>query len=167
VRILDAILLAQSLFVASLFVAAGQSEFCFCGCVGTKPIGDKNFRREALLLEHFRKSFTAAVLSRRRWTRKSRTSPSSSTARHRSADPRSRAPFRPDATAPSASTSYYATLESELRSKLRNPPPHRFIGDVEAALGEQVLDVSETEPEAEIEPNGVLDHRRRILVTGT
>jgi hypothetical protein len=45
-RILRAIVPSQS-----LFVAGGQSEFCFCGCVEAKPICHKNLGREALLLE--------------------------------------------------------------------------------------------------------------------
>jgi hypothetical protein len=39
-----------------------------------------------------------------------------------------------------------------LGSELRHPPPHRLIGDVEAAFSEQVLDVSEAERETKIEP---------------
>jgi hypothetical protein len=37
------------------------------------------------------------------------------------------------------------------------PTPHRFIGDVEPALGQQFLHVAVAQREAEIEPDRVLD----------
>jgi hypothetical protein len=43
-------------------VAAEQSQYYFCGCVGTKPIGDKNFRREARLLEQLSQEFHGSSL---------------------------------------------------------------------------------------------------------
>src|SRR5471030_444081 len=54
----------------------------------------------------------------------------------------------------------------ELRSELRHPSSNSFVGDVEPAFGEQVLNVSEAEREAKVEPDSVPDHRRRILVAG-
>src|SRR5580704_11968901 len=42
----------------------------------------------------------------------------------------------------------------------------RFVGDIQTALGEQILDVAIAEREADIEPNGVPDDRRRELVAG-
>ena len=43
------------------------------------------------------------------------------------------------------------------RPELQHPTPHRVIGEVEPALGEQILHVSVAQGEAEIEPNRVLD----------
>src|SRR6266446_4511823 len=43
------------------------------------------------------------------------------------------------------------------RAELQHPTPHRFIGDVEPALGEQFLYVAVAQREAEIEPDRVLD----------
>ena len=38
-----------------------------------------------------------------------------------------------------------------------HPAPHRLVGDVEPALGQQILDVAVAQGEAEIEPDRVLD----------
>src|SRR6516162_7935869 len=43
------------------------------------------------------------------------------------------------------------------RAELQHPTPHRFIGDVEPALGQQFLHVAIAQREAEIEPDRVLD----------
>src|SRR6516162_559809 len=43
------------------------------------------------------------------------------------------------------------------RAELQHPTPHRFIGDVEPALGEQFLHVAVAQREAQIEPDRVLD----------
>src|ERR1700757_1014811 len=43
------------------------------------------------------------------------------------------------------------------RAELQHPTPHRFIGDVEPALGEQFLHVAVAQREAEIEPDRALD----------
>jgi hypothetical protein len=40
-------------------------------------------------------------------------------------------------------------------------PPHRFVGNVEPSLGQQLLDVAVAQGEAEIEPDRVLDDLRR------
>ncbi len=42
-------------------------------------------------------------------------------------------------------------------SELENPTTHGLVRHVEAALGQQVLDVSEAQREAAMEPYGVLD----------
>jgi hypothetical protein len=42
------------------------------------------------------------------------------------------------------------------RAELQHPTPHRFIGDVEPALGEQFLHVAVAQRKAEIEPDRVL-----------
>ena len=43
------------------------------------------------------------------------------------------------------------------RAELQQPTPHRFIGDVEPALGEQFFHVAVAQRKAEIQPNRVLD----------
>ena len=49
-------------------------------------------------------------------------------------------------------------------SELENPTTHGLVGDFEAALGQQILDVSEAQREAAIEPYGVLDDLGRESV---
>ena len=49
-------------------------------------------------------------------------------------------------------------------SELENPTTHSLVGDFEAALGQQILDVSEAQREAAIEPYGVLDDLGRESV---
>jgi hypothetical protein len=42
-------------------------------------------------------------------------------------------------------------------TELQHPAPHRFVGDVESALGQQFLNIAVAQGEAEIEPDRVLD----------
>jgi hypothetical protein len=51
------------------------------------------------------------------------------------------------------------------RPELQHPTPHRFIGEVEPTLGEQLLDVSVAQGEAEIEPDRVLYDLGREAMT--
>ena len=44
-------------------------------------------------------------------------------------------------------------MTANRRAELQHPTPHRFIGDVEPALGEQFLHVAVAQREAEIEPD--------------
>jgi hypothetical protein len=44
--------------------------------------------------------------------------------------------------------------------RISDPTPDRFMGDVDPALGEEFLDVTIAQREAEIEPHRVLDDRR-------
>ena len=48
--------------------------------------------------------------------------------------------------------------------ELQYPSPQRLVGDIQAALREQIFDVAIAEGETEIEPNGVPDDRRRKLM---
>src|ERR1700676_1381247 len=45
--------------------------------------------------------------------------------------------------------------------EFQNPAPHRFIGNLQAALGQEILNVAVAQSESEIQPNRVLDNRRR------
>jgi hypothetical protein len=47
------------------------------------------------------------------------------------------------------------------RTELQQPAPHRFVGDVEPALGQQFLHVVVAQRKAKIQPNRVLDDLRR------
>ena len=42
-----------------------------------------------------------------------------------------------------------------------SPAAHRFVGDVDAALGQQVLDIAIAQGEPKVEPDRVLDDDRR------
>ncbi len=46
------------------------------------------------------------------------------------------------------------------QSELQSPAPNRLVGDIDAALGEQVFDVAIAERKPEIQPNSALDDLR-------
>ena len=50
------------------------------------------------------------------------------------------------------------------RFELQHPSSNRFIGDVQPALGEQILDIAEAQGEAKVQPHRVSDDVRRELV---
>ena len=45
--------------------------------------------------------------------------------------------------------------------ELQNAAPHRFIGNLQASLGQEILNVAVAQCESEIKPDRVLDDRRR------
>src|ERR1700676_3231971 len=45
--------------------------------------------------------------------------------------------------------------------EFQNPAPHRFIGNLQAALGQEILNVAVAQCEPEVQPNCVLDNWRR------
>src|SRR5450631_3463086 len=161
-RILGAIVFAQF-----LFVTRGQPEFGFCGCVGAKPIGYQKFLRETLLFEQLSHELHGSGLVAPALDEKVKDlafvvdsspqpeMPTCDRNHHLIEMPAQRRP-----------RSSIAQLPGELRSELRHPSSNSLVGDVETALSKRVLDVSEAEREAKIEPNRVLDHRRRILAAG-
>ncbi len=59
-----------------------------------------------------------------------------------------------------------AQLSCEQRSELPHPAPNGFVGQIEPALGQQVLDVAIAQGKAQIQPDRMLDDSRRELVTG-
>ena len=97
-------------------------------------------------------SFAAAFASRRRCTRRSRTSPSSSTARQ------SQNRLPPIRIAISSrcqcqvGRDVAAKLLGEQRPELQHPSPDCLIGDIQPALGQQILDIAEAEGEAKVQP---------------
>jgi hypothetical protein len=50
-----------------------------------------------------------------------------------------------------------AKFSGEQRPELQDPAPHGLVGDIQSALGEQILDITETESETNIKPNGVTE----------
>jgi hypothetical protein len=58
-----------------------------------------------------------------------------------------------------------AQIRRDQRAELVRPAPHSFATDFNAALGQQLLDVSNAQREPEIKPNCVPDHIRRKPVT--
>ena len=49
-------------------------------------------------------------------------------------------------------------------AEFQNPAPHRFIGNLQAALGQEILNVAVAQCETEVQPNCVLDNRGREAV---
>ena len=52
-----------------------------------------------------------------------------------------------------------AKVSAEHPPELQDPSPHRFVGDTQPALSEQIFDVAVAEREADMQPNGVPDDR--------
>jgi hypothetical protein len=55
-------------------------------------------------------------------------------------------------------------LAGDQRTKLQHPAPHRFVRNVQPALGEKILDIPVAQREAQVEPDRVLDDNRRKAV---
>src|SRR5712672_1633538 len=55
-------------------------------------------------------------------------------------------------------------LASDHRSEFEHPTANALVGDVEPTLGKQLLDIAIAQSEAQVEPNGVLNHGRRKTV---
>lgn len=53
---------------------------------------------------------------------------------------------------------------SDQQSELFRPAADGFVADVDAALGQQLLDIAKAQAEAEIQPDGMADHLRRETV---
>ena len=57
-----------------------------------------------------------------------------------------------------------AKFLGEQRPELQHPSPDRFIGDIQPALGQQILDIAKAEGEAKVQPHRMPDDVRRELV---
>ena len=55
-------------------------------------------------------------------------------------------------------------FSGEQGSELQNPAPHGLVGDIQPALGEQILYVAIAQGEAKVEPHRMLDDNRRKAV---
>ena len=105
-------------------------------------------------------SLRAAALSRRGCTSMSRISPSLSTARH------SHRRVPPITTTACLAGTKPTEVAGESWPELQNPAPDCFIGDVEPALGQELLHVAVAQGEPEIEPDRVPDDLGWELMTG-
>ena len=56
-------------------------------------------------------------------------------------------------------------LDADPQSELQHPAPDGFVEGVEPSFGEEILDVSVAEREAQVNPDGMLDDNRRKSVT--
>src|SRR6516162_8113260 len=115
---------------------------------GTKPC----------FLSSLRSKRSADRLSRLRWTSMSRTSPSSSTARHRYIrSPAMRTTISSKCQRSLGRGRRWRSRPRDRGAELQHPPAHRFVGDIEPAFGQQFLDIEVAQGESEIEPDRVLD----------
>ena len=57
-----------------------------------------------------------------------------------------------------------AKFLGEQRPELQHPSPDRLVGEVQPALGEQILDIAKAQREAKVEAHRVSDDVRRELV---
>ena len=57
-----------------------------------------------------------------------------------------------------------AKFLGEQRAELQHPSPDRLVGDVQAALGEQILEIAEAQGDPKVQPHRVSDDVRRELV---
>jgi hypothetical protein len=55
-------------------------------------------------------------------------------------------------------------IAGESRSELEHPPAHCLVGNVQAPLGQEFLDIPVPEREPQVEPDGVPNDLRRELV---
>ncbi len=154
-RILGPVVCAQALVMASR-----QSNFGLCRAVRAQLVGHQHIGREALFLEQLphqfhRCSFFAPSLHKE----------VENFAFVVNCTPQPELPARnryghlvemPPRRWSRAST---AKFSGEQWSELQNPSPHRFVGDIQTALREQIFDVAIAEREAHIKPNGVPDDR--------
>src|SRR4029079_7730147 len=98
------------------------------------------------------KSFFATCASRLRWTRKSSTSPSLSTARHSQY-----LPPRIEITISSRCQWSRGRGREDRRPELQEHTPDRLVGCVNTSLGQQFLDIPKGQGEPGIEPDRVAD----------
>jgi hypothetical protein len=56
-------------------------------------------------------------------------------------------------------------VRRDQRAELDYPAAHRFAADLDTALGQQLLDVTDAQREAEVQPHGISDHVRWESVT--
>jgi class 3 adenylate cyclase len=159
-RIFGPIVLPQALLMASR-----QAQFRLGRSVGAQLIGDQRRRRKALFPEQFAhevrgRPCVAAPLHQQvenfSLVVDRSPEPESSAAdqdSHLVEMPLRRRPMTPAAKFP-----------GEQRPELQHPSPDCLIRDIQPALGQQILDVTEAEGEAKVQPHRVPDDVRRELV---
>jgi len=91
-----------------------------------------------------------------------RISPSWSTARHRyNRLPAIRTTISSRCQSVARTRPALPQLAGDQRTKFQHPAPHRFVGNVQPTLGQEILHVPVAEREAQVQPDRVLDDRRR------
>ena len=120
------------------------------------------FGAKPCFLSSFRSNRPADRAQRRRWTRKSSTSPSSSTARH-SQYFRSLISITISSRCQRGARSRTAAskIGGDQTSELQKPAADRLIRNVDATLSQQFLDIAKRQREPGIQPDCVLDDYRR------
>ena len=145
-----------------LLMRAGQSQTPERRGVGAQLVGDQQFRHEALLLEQLahqpqRRPTVASALDQHVEDLAlvidgaPEIRPLAGDAHHHLVEMPAIA--RPRATLAQASR--------DRGTELQHPAPHRFVGDVEPSLGQQLLDITVAQGKAEIESDRALDNLGR------
>lgn len=120
--------------------------------IGSQQVGHNPARRKAVLLKQFHH---AACASRLRWTRKSSTSLSLSTARQSQYLPPRIETTISSSAVMARSRPRTADIRRDRRPELHEPPPDRLVGCVNTSLGQQFLDIPKGQGEPAIEPDRV------------
>jgi hypothetical protein len=159
-RILGPVVLPQALLVASR-----QAQLRL-GCpIRAELIGDKRLGREALLPEQFehklRGRFRVAPPSHKEIENLALVVDCLPEPELSAADQNRHFVEVPLRRRPMASA---AKFLGEHRPELQHPSPDCLIGDIQPALGQQILDIAEAEGEAKVQPHRVPDDVRRELV---
>jgi hypothetical protein len=143
---------------APLFVRAAQPSLAERRGVRAQLVGDQQFRREALLLEKLahqsQRRLAVAPALYQHVEHLALVIDGTPEIHLPTGNPDHHLVQMPPVTRPRATP---AQPSGDRRAEFQHPTPHRFIGEVEPALGEQLLDVSVAQGEAEIEPDRVLD----------
>ena len=137
-RVLGPIVLAQAPLVASR-----QADFGLCRAVRAQLVGNQHIRREASFLEQLAHQFHCCGFIASSLHEQVE---DLAFVVNRAPEPELLASNRyghlvemPTRCWPWAST---AKFSGEQRPELQNPSPHRFVGDIQTALREQIFDVA-------------------------
>src|SRR5271166_2323510 len=151
-------ILRPIVFPKPLLMLAGQSQTPERRGVGAQLVGDQQFRRETLLLEQLahqpqRRPGVASALDQH--VEDLALVVDGTPQIHPLADdPNHHLVEMPAIARPRATL---AQPSRDRGTELQNPAPHRFVGDVEPSVGQQLLDIAIAQGEAEIKPDRVLD----------
>ena len=149
-------------FPKPLLVPTGQAQTSERGSVGAQSVSDQKFWHEALFLEqlahqpHCRAAVAAALDQHVEDLALVVNGPPE-------VHPLASNPDYHLVEVPASARPRTVTAQSsrDHRSEFQHPTPDGFIGDVEPPLGEEFLDVSIAQGEAQVEPDRMLDDRRR------
>jgi hypothetical protein len=152
-RILCPIILPEPLLMRT-----GQSETAERRGVGAQFVGDQQFRREAVLLEQLahqpqRRPAVAPALDKQ-VEDLALVIDGPPEVHPLPGDPHHHLVQVPSIARPRAPL---AQPSRDRGTEFQHPTSHRFVGDVESALGQQLLDIAVAQREPKIEPDRVLD----------